>query len=278
MGETSTPGTGTHPPAGSGSTGPTCDTNGTACSPSGTTNVNCCSNFCTSTGVCGTATPGTTADTTYPTISSLSITAGSAVVSWIVQDQGGSHLDHIELWRAQDSGGSPSGWQEVSAQRVTISSQNIDQHTATIIDVPPSGTWWYGIHVWDQAGNCTTESGTSCGGSTASGQAISGRTNYGSTKITQSSGGGCSVTFPVGESHRFNAMTNDPDGDDIFYTFTWGDGSSHRQPASGYVSSGTQVYQDKAYISAGTYSAQVTATDNQGNQSPASNIITICVN
>jgi hypothetical protein len=62
-----------------------------------------------------------TIDTTKPTVSAFNVTPLNGTTgqvftaSYTVSDSGGSGLNRVELWRANDSGGSPveSSWTEV---------------------------------------------------------------------------------------------------------------------------------------------------------------------
>ncbi len=86
------------------------------------------------------------------------VNAANVNISYAVTDTGGSHLKDIEVWRAPDNSGSPGTYVEVSALRQTIASQNLDGYSnSALVDTPGNGTWWYGIHVVDQAGNIGTE-------------------------------------------------------------------------------------------------------------------------
>jgi len=114
------------------------------------------------------------------------------------------------------------------------------------------------------------------GGGVGSGQCNPGKT------ITPFGGGGgggaqCDVQAIAGESHRFRATSDDPDQDDIYYTFIWGDNQTTRMPASGYVSSGVSEEGTHAWGSNGTYVVAATATDAKGDTSLASNAIRVCV-
>ena len=55
-----------------------------------------------------------------------------------------------------------------------------------------------------------------------------------------------------------------PDGDDVFYTFDWGDASTSQTTP---VNSGTSVRMSHTWSLAGTYSVQVMATDCDGAES-----------
>ena len=98
-------------------------------------------------------------DISAPQVDSLSvkpnsITLGdSFTISYSVSDAGGSGLNRVELWRANDSNSSPADWVEIIR---TSASGNSDSGSFT--DTPSSaGFYWYGIHVADNAGNWATE-------------------------------------------------------------------------------------------------------------------------
>ncbi|MFO8009661.1 MAG: hypothetical protein R6U89_02500 [Dehalococcoidia bacterium] len=94
-------------------------------------------------------------DDTSPVIEDLSvypssITEGESVtINFSLRDRGGSGLKQVELWRRQDT----SDWQEVNHKKISG-----NYYTGTFSDTPPSaGTWEYGLHVLDNAGNITYE-------------------------------------------------------------------------------------------------------------------------
>jgi hypothetical protein len=62
----------------------------------------------------------------------------------------------------------------------------------------------------------------------------------------------------VGKSYSFKGSTTDPNKDQIFYTFDWGDGSTSQ---SNLVNSGTSVLMPHTWSQAGTYQVKVMATD-----------------
>jgi hypothetical protein len=62
--------------------------------------------------------------------------------------------DRVELWRANDSGGSPVGWAEI--KRTSLSGKGPSSGSFT--DARSSaGTYWYGIHVVDTKGQWSPE-------------------------------------------------------------------------------------------------------------------------
>jgi len=106
-------------------------------------------------------------DRAFPTVTSFSVnqdsvTLGSAfTISFSVADTGGSGLNRVELWRANDDEGTPIDWKEI--QRVSISG---DTYTGSLTDSPPAaGTYWYGLHVVDNAGNSNDERNSNTNGS-----------------------------------------------------------------------------------------------------------------
>jgi len=98
-------------------------------------------------------------DSTVPTVNSFSVTPGSVTlggsfhIAYSVSDSGGSNLNRVELWRAGDSAGSPTGWVEV--KRVSISGTS---SSSSFTDTPSlSGSYWYGVHAVDNAGSWAPE-------------------------------------------------------------------------------------------------------------------------
>ena len=106
-------------------------------------------------------------DANPPTVTSLSIipdsvTLGEAfTISFSVADDGGSGLKEVTLRRFYDSQGSPGDWTEV--KKLLVSGNN---YSGSFTDAPTSaGTYWYGLHVVDNAGNWNDEKNSNTGGS-----------------------------------------------------------------------------------------------------------------
>jgi len=98
-------------------------------------------------------------DTNAPRVEFLSTQPGSITlgdsftISYTVSDSGGSALNRVELWRANDSNGNPADWVEI-----TRNSASGNSDSGFLADAPfPAGFYWYGIHVADNAGNWATE-------------------------------------------------------------------------------------------------------------------------
>lgn len=86
----------------------------------------------------------------------------SFTVFYQVSDIGSSELNRVELWRANDSTGSPVGWMEI--QRESLSGTG--PSSGSFNDQPsPSGKYWYGLHVVDSAENWNDEKNSYTGGS-----------------------------------------------------------------------------------------------------------------
>jgi len=85
-------------------------------------------------------------------VSPRSTTLGNPfTISYTVSDDKG--LTRVELWRAEDSGGSPVNWQKI--KEVSVSGT---RYSGSFSDAPTSvGSYWYGIHVVDTAGQWVTE-------------------------------------------------------------------------------------------------------------------------
>lgn len=77
----------------------------------------------------------------------------------------------------------------------------------------------------------------------------------------------------VNGNYQFSAVTTDPNINDIIrYQFNWGDGTS---TTTGYRVNGAAVYTTHTWSSAGQYSVTVSAQDNTGRWSSASNPLTV---
>ena len=92
-----------------------------------------------------------------PVISSWSVSpttvplGQTVTVSYSVTDTSGAGLSRAELWRAPDSGGTPGLWSEIGSAQ-TLSGSGPVQITLT--DAPTAGgSYWYGTHVFDGAGD-----------------------------------------------------------------------------------------------------------------------------
>lgn len=87
--------------------------------------------------------------------SNITIKAGEAVtISYSVKDSGGAGLKQIELWRSLNN----RDWAEVTGARRYLSGNG--PVSGTFIDRPQSaGTYYYGLHVVDNAGNWDGENG-----------------------------------------------------------------------------------------------------------------------
>ncbi|OHA73165.1 MAG: hypothetical protein A3B24_00775 [Candidatus Wildermuthbacteria bacterium RIFCSPLOWO2_01_FULL_48_16] len=84
------------------------------------------------------------------------VTASTSVdITWSAVDPEGSPMTY-EIWRTQD----PNDWGL---------EPHISNAASPFSEIPPAGTYWYGVHATDSAGNCITEDtdGTNqghCGG------------------------------------------------------------------------------------------------------------------
>src|SRR3989338_6727119 len=84
-------------------------------------------------------------------VSSKSINLGDTITfPFKVSDNSGSGLNSVELWRADDNDGSPGTWEK----RGSISVSGNGPMTGSFNDTPSqTGSYWYGIHVVNNAGN-----------------------------------------------------------------------------------------------------------------------------
>lgn len=106
-------------------------------------------------------------DQIKPVISSFDIqpknNSDRATISWGVSDTGGSYLERVEIQRARfdpiDCNDGFRGLCEWETVKAVNAPGNRTSWLGSIIDTPAiSGTYWYGIHILDRAGNRRVES------------------------------------------------------------------------------------------------------------------------
>jgi hypothetical protein len=76
-----------------------------------------------------------------------------------------------------------------------------------------------------------------------------------------------------GKSYNYSTSATDPDGDQVKYTFDWGDGTSD----TGLVNSGTNTSLAHSWSTAGTYQVKTMAMDSKGAPSGWSNALAVVV-
>ncbi|HUI40023.1 MAG TPA: PKD domain-containing protein [Methanothrix sp.] len=76
----------------------------------------------------------------------------------------------------------------------------------------------------------------------------------------------------AGKTYTYTSFTTDPNGDNVKYTFDWGDGT---RSETGYTTSGKSVRLSHAWSIAGTYRIMVMATDTDGAVSSGSAPLTV---
>jgi hypothetical protein len=78
----------------------------------------------------------------------------------------------------------------------------------------------------------------------------------------------------LGKSYSYSTKATDPDGDQVKYTFDWGDGTTS---TTALVSSGTTASASHSWNAAGTYSVKVMATDSKGATSTWSGTLAVSI-
>gem|GEM_PF-3311502 len=77
-----------------------------------------------------------------------------------------------------------------------------------------------------------------------------------------------------GISYSYSTSATDPNGNQVKYTFDWGDGTTSE---TGFVNSGTSASGSHSWGSAGTYSVKAKATDTNGAVSVWSDVKTVSI-
>ena len=78
----------------------------------------------------------------------------------------------------------------------------------------------------------------------------------------------------VGVSYTYTTSTTDPDGDQVKYTFDWGDGT---YTTTGYYNSGDTASASHSWSKTGTYEVKVKAIDSNGLSSAYSSSLTVTI-
>ncbi|MBE3117768.1 MAG: cadherin domain-containing protein, partial [Candidatus Atribacteria bacterium] len=108
-------------------------------------------------------------DTNSPTVNAFCVTPDSVVagnsftISYTVSDSGGSGLKQVELWRTSDPAGMV--WPQPPNPIAVRSISDNGPVSGTFYDgsALPAGTYWYGLHVMDKAGNWNDEQNSNTG-------------------------------------------------------------------------------------------------------------------
>lgn len=161
-------------------------------------------------------------DITFPRVTDFSVTPDSLTlgnpftISYTVSDTGGSGLKQVELWRAPDSGGIPGTWTKITQTSLPGNGPT----SGSFYDTPSStGSYWYGIHVVDNAGNWNDEKNSNSGNLPGI---------YGPIKVTVSSQTTPTVTTQPATNVTYNSatingtITNDGGCSIIERRFDWG--------------------------------------------------------
>jgi hypothetical protein len=108
-------------------------------------------------------------DTIWPVVNTFSVMQlqKDVIAGYGVVDRGGSHLNTVEIWRANDNSGKPGAWTKLHT--INLAAFNVDAQNNAYTDTPKPGTYWYGLRVSDQAGHCTTEENKDCSTGTPNG-------------------------------------------------------------------------------------------------------------
>ena len=79
---------------------------------------------------------------------------------------------------------------------------------------------------------------------------------------------------PPGVSQSFSTAATDPEGDNVYYVFDWGD---QQQSQTGWVASGQSASLSHSWAAPGTYQVKAAACDIYGSWSAWSSILTILI-
>jgi hypothetical protein len=141
------------------------------------------------------------------------------------------------------------------------------------------GTTASASHIWSTAGTyqvkamITIKSGNTSDFSNPLSVTITGPAPVNNPPAAPSIPSG-STAGSSGTSYSYSTKATDPDGDQVKYTFDWGDGTTS---ITSLVSSGTAASASHSWNAAGTYSVKVMATDSKGAISTWSGSLAVSV-
>jgi hypothetical protein len=195
---------------------------------------------------------------TKPTVTNdggaSSITSNSARLYGEITDIGGEDPEVHICWGLGDSG--TGSWSH---------DENLGVKPARTFYKDISGlvsgkTYYYRCYASNSAGSSWTSSSTSF-------------TTINSVPSTPSMPSGPVSGF-AGNSYPYSTSAIDPDGDQVKYTFDWGDGTNID---TGFVTSGTSSSASHSWSSAGTYQVKANAMDSNSATSEWSNLLAVTI-
>jgi hypothetical protein len=147
--------------------------------------------------------------------------------------------------------------------------------STSVTDLVASGTASSASHAWNGAGTYSVKAmATDSRGSSSvwsSPLTITVKSNKPPSIPSKPSG---SANAVVGSLFAYTANAKDPDGDQLKYTFEWGDGSTS---VTDLVASGKAASASHAWRAAGRYNIRATATDSKGAASGWSSALSVTV-
>ena len=150
-----------------------------------------------------------------------------------------------------------------------------DGTTPTVTGLITSGIAASASHSWAQDGIYLVKAMA-----TDSDGASSGWSNALAVTITTGAPTTPSIPFgptygSAGTSYSYSTIATDPGGDQVKYTFDWGDGTT--PTVTGLVTSGVSASASHSWSSAGTYRVKAMATDSGGASSGWSSALTVII-
>lgn len=148
--------------------------------------------------------------------------------------------------------------------------------SSSVTGLVPSGTTAGASHTWNKVGTylikamASDSKGASSGWSSA--LTITVNSNKPPSVPSKPSG---SAKALVGSSYGYTANAKDPDGDQVKYTFDWGDGTIS---VTTFVLPGKSVSVSHSWRKAGKYQVKAMTTDSKGASSGWSSALAVAVN
>jgi len=152
---------------------------------------------------------------------------------------------------------------------------NWDDGTSTDTQLQASGKKVSVDHLWSSTGtySVVVKATDSKGAPSSLSNALTVVVNPNRPPKTPSRPSGSSKGY-AGTSYSYSTLAKDPDGDELFYTFDWGDETEDK---TGLVDSGTRSSMAHAWNEAGTYYLKARATDSRGDASDWSSTLKVTI-
>jgi len=179
---------------------------------------------------------------------------------WVVGDNyatdslGLMGREHMRLWTIHTGEVVAAAHEDSRVPHKAIKFEGVEQRIRSIFDESPG----WSLHSEEWLDNVVSEPGDPPYSDGYASVIL--RSSVNTAPNTPSTPTGRSLGY-TGTSYRYSTSATDPDGEQIKYTFDWGDGNTSE---TGLVTSGTTTSRSHSWSSPGIYHVKARATDSRG--------------